>query len=111
MAWRRPGDKSLDEPMMIKLMTHICVTRPQWVKDFEAIVNFILLVVVIIISIVVVVDIIIINIIYIRIYETLWSINMALNDQLRHIGAMQFTFTSIGIFGISQRGNWMKSPE
>ena len=32
MAWRRPGDKPLSEPMMVKLMTHICATRPQWVK-------------------------------------------------------------------------------
>ena len=32
MAWRRPGDKPLSEPMMVKLPTHICVTRPQWVK-------------------------------------------------------------------------------
>ena len=32
IAWRRPGDKSLSEPMMVKLPTHICVTRPQWVK-------------------------------------------------------------------------------
>ena len=32
MAWRRPGDKSLSEPMMVRLPTHICVTRPQWVK-------------------------------------------------------------------------------
>ena len=30
MAWRRPGDKPLSEPMMICLLTHICVTRPQW---------------------------------------------------------------------------------
>ena len=29
MAWRRPGDKPLSEPMMISLPTHICVTRPQ----------------------------------------------------------------------------------
>ena len=34
MAWRRPGDKPLSEPMMVNLMTHICVTRPQWVKPF-----------------------------------------------------------------------------
>ena len=27
-----PGDKPLCEPMMGKLPTHICVTRPQWVK-------------------------------------------------------------------------------
>ena len=31
MAWRRPGDKPLFEAMMISLLTHICVTRPQWV--------------------------------------------------------------------------------
>ena len=29
MAWRRPGDKPLSEPMMVSLTTHICVTRPQ----------------------------------------------------------------------------------
>ena len=33
MAWRRPGDKLLSEPMMVNLLTHICVTRPQWVKE------------------------------------------------------------------------------
>ena len=32
MAWRRPGDKSLSEPMMISLPPHICATRPQWVN-------------------------------------------------------------------------------
>ena len=32
MAWRRPGDKPLSEPMMVSLPTHICVARPQWVK-------------------------------------------------------------------------------
>ena len=32
MAWRRPGDKPLSEPMLISLLTHICVTRPRWVK-------------------------------------------------------------------------------
>ena len=34
MAWRRPGDKPLFEPMMVSLLTHICVTRPQWVKNY-----------------------------------------------------------------------------
>ena len=29
MAWRRPGDKPLSEPMMVSLLTHICVTWPQ----------------------------------------------------------------------------------
>ena len=33
MAWRRPSDKPLSEPMMVRLSTHICVTRPQWVND------------------------------------------------------------------------------
>ena len=32
MAWRRPGGKPLSEPMMVSLLTHICVTLPQWVK-------------------------------------------------------------------------------
>ena len=36
MAWRRPGDKPLSEPMMDSLPMHICVTRPQWVKEPEA---------------------------------------------------------------------------
>ena len=33
MAWRRPGDRPLSEPMMVNLPTHICVTRSQWVKS------------------------------------------------------------------------------
>ena len=32
MAWHRPGDKPLSEAMMVSLLTHICVTRPQWAK-------------------------------------------------------------------------------
>ena len=32
MAWCGPGDKPLSEPMVVRLPTHICVTRPQWVK-------------------------------------------------------------------------------
>ena len=32
MAWRRPGDKPLSEPMLVSSLMHICVTRPQWVK-------------------------------------------------------------------------------
>ena len=34
MAWRRPGDKPLSEPMMVRLTTHICVTRPLCVKKW-----------------------------------------------------------------------------
>ena len=33
MAWRRPGDRPLSELMMVSLLTHICVTRPQWVNS------------------------------------------------------------------------------
>ena len=29
MAWCRPGDKPLSEPMIVNLSTHICVVRPQ----------------------------------------------------------------------------------
>ena len=36
MAWRRPGDKPLSETMMVSLLTHTCVTRPQWVNSSEA---------------------------------------------------------------------------
>ena len=32
MAWRRPGDKPLSEAMVVRLLTHICATRLQWVK-------------------------------------------------------------------------------
>ena len=32
MAWW-PGDKPLSEAMMVSLLTHICVIRPQWVYD------------------------------------------------------------------------------
>ena len=31
MAWHRSGDKPLSEAIMVSLMTHLCVTRPQWV--------------------------------------------------------------------------------
>ena len=40
MAWRRPGDKPLSEPMVISLLTHICVTLPQWVKIGTQINNY-----------------------------------------------------------------------
>ena len=29
MTWRRPGEKPLYEPMMVSLLTHICIIRPQ----------------------------------------------------------------------------------
>ena len=33
MAWRRAGDKPLSEPMLVRSLAHICVTRPQWVNQ------------------------------------------------------------------------------
>ena len=33
MAWRLPGNKPLSELMMVSLPTHICITRPQRVKN------------------------------------------------------------------------------
>ena len=35
MAWCRPGDKPLSEPMMVNLPTHIWVSQPQWVKEYN----------------------------------------------------------------------------
>ena len=40
MAWRRPGDKPLSEPMMVRSLTHICVTRPQWVKSLTGLCHY-----------------------------------------------------------------------
>ena len=35
MAWRRPGDKTLSEPMLVFEPTHKCVTRPQWLNKWQ----------------------------------------------------------------------------
>ena len=35
MAWCQLGDKPVSEPMMVLLLKHICVTRPQWVNAKE----------------------------------------------------------------------------
>ena len=35
LAWRRSGDNPLSEPMMVCLLTHICVARPQWFNTFK----------------------------------------------------------------------------
>ena len=40
MAWRQTGDKPLSEAMMASLLTHICVTRPQWVKVIVIVCNY-----------------------------------------------------------------------
>ena len=42
MAWRRPVDKPLSEPMMVSLPTLICFTRPQWANNNTLIHNLIL---------------------------------------------------------------------
>ena len=36
LAWHRPGDKPVSGPVRVKLLMHICVTRPQWVKPSSA---------------------------------------------------------------------------
>ena len=33
MAWHLSGDKPLSEPMIVSLLRHLCITRPQWIKD------------------------------------------------------------------------------
>ena len=35
MDWRRPCDKPLSEPMMVRLQTHTWVTRPRWVNSWH----------------------------------------------------------------------------
>ena len=35
MAWHRSGNEPLSEPMMVRLLTHICVARPQWVNTLR----------------------------------------------------------------------------
>ena len=39
MAWHRPGDKPLYEPMMANLLMHLSLTQPQWVKANEFILS------------------------------------------------------------------------
>ena len=40
MAWCRPGDEPLSELMMVSLLTHICVTRPQCVNYYPLAINW-----------------------------------------------------------------------
>ena len=42
MAWRQPGDKSLSKPMMGSLLTHICVTGPQWFNTMSNTLHFLM---------------------------------------------------------------------
>ena len=40
MTWCRPGNKPLSEPMMVRLLMHIYIMRPRWVKWFQEPVPF-----------------------------------------------------------------------
>ena len=42
MAWCRAGTKPLSKTMMVTLLTHICVTRPQWVKRAGSLIHIVL---------------------------------------------------------------------
>ena len=33
MEWHWSGNKPLSRPMMVSLLTHICITRPQWLNE------------------------------------------------------------------------------
>ena len=35
LAWRRLGNKPLSEPMIVSLLIHICITRPQWANTYR----------------------------------------------------------------------------
>ena len=35
MAWCRSDDKPLSEPVVVSLLMHICITRPQWVNTSD----------------------------------------------------------------------------
>ena len=35
MAWCRPGNKQLSEPMMVGLLMHTCIPQPQWVNSLR----------------------------------------------------------------------------
>ena len=35
MAWRRLNNNALSEPKMISLLTHLCVTRPEWLNHIK----------------------------------------------------------------------------
>ena len=39
MSWRQPGDKPLSEPVVVSLLSHICIIRPQRVKELIFIVR------------------------------------------------------------------------
>ena len=39
LVWYFPGYKPLSEPMLVSLLAHIYITRPQWVKFFLALIQ------------------------------------------------------------------------
>ena len=40
MAWCRSGDKPLSEPIIVILLTHVIVPRPQWVKIVQVVMKW-----------------------------------------------------------------------
>ena len=40
MTRRSPGDKPLSEPMMVSLLTHVCITKSPWVKGAMILMKF-----------------------------------------------------------------------
>ena len=40
MSWRRPGDKPLSEPVIVRLLTHTSITRSRWVKRLDCFTEF-----------------------------------------------------------------------
>ena len=40
VAWRPPKDKPWSEPIIVSLLRHICVTRPQWVDIYSPRIEF-----------------------------------------------------------------------
>ena len=39
MAWCQSGNKPLSETMMLSLLTHICIPRPQWVDEMNVLIR------------------------------------------------------------------------
>ena len=40
MAWRRPVDKPLSEPMMVSFLTHICVNQPNELTHWDLVTSY-----------------------------------------------------------------------
>ena len=40
MTWHQPGNKPLSEPMIVSLLMHICITRPQWINWYPLMISY-----------------------------------------------------------------------